>query len=70
MRTDGGLGVEELEVVVAHGVFEAAEVGEEIGEEEAPEDVGVRLSAGEVEVGQGAEVMRVGLFDEGDDLLR
>jgi hypothetical protein len=46
VEEDGGFAVEELEVVVAHGVFEAAEVGEEMGEEELPEGVGVGLGAG------------------------
>ena len=35
VEEDGGLGVEELQVVVAHGVFEGAEVWEEVVEEEA-----------------------------------
>jgi len=36
VEQDRCFGVEELEVVVAHGVFEAAEVGEEMVEEEMP----------------------------------
>ncbi len=63
-----GLGVEELRLVVTHGVFEGAEGGEEVLEGEGPHAVGVGLGAGEVEVFDGAEVVGVAVGDVGDDL--
>ena len=62
--------MEELEVVVAHSVFEGAEVGEEFGKGEVPEAVGVGLGAGEIEAVECAEVMGVGALDHGEDPLR
>ena len=70
VEQDGGLGVEELEVVVAHGVFEGAEVGEEFGEGELPEGVAIGLGAGEIEAvwsDKCAEVVGVGGFDQVED---
>ena len=54
-----GLRVEELLLVVAHGVFKGAEEGKKLLEGEAPESVGVGLGAGQVEVLDGAEVVGV-----------
>ena len=62
-----GLGVEELLLVVAHGVFKGAEEGKELFEGELPEGVGAGLVAGQVEVLDGAEVVAVVLGDIGDD---
>ncbi len=45
-----GLGVEELEMIVAHGVFIRTEGGQEVSEREAPHAIAIGLSAGEVEV--------------------
>ena len=56
-------------MIVAHGVLKSAEVFQLVGEEELPEGVRVGLGAGEIEAFAGAEVVAVGLLDEGDDLL-
>ena len=61
--------MEELEVIVAHGVFKTAEVLQLMGEEELPEGVRVGLGAGEIEAVGGTEVVGVGVLDEGDDFL-
>ncbi len=69
VEEDGGLRVEELRLVVAHGVFVRAEGGEQVLEGEAPHAVAVGLGAGQVEVFDGAEVVAVVLLDERDDFL-
>lgn len=61
-------GVEELKVIVAHGVFEGSEGGQEMLECEAPHTVGVGLGAGQVESIDGAEVMGVFVRNIRDDL--
>ncbi len=66
----GGLRVEELGLVVAHGVFVRAEGGEQVLEREAPNAVAVAPGAGQVEVVEGAEVVAVILLNERDDFLR
>ena len=66
----GGAAVKELELVVAHGVFEWAEVGEEMLEREAPGAVGVGLSYGAVEVVDRAKVVAVLALDVVDDFER
>ena len=65
-----GLGVEELLLVVTHGVFKGAEEGKELLEGELPEGVGAGLVAGQIEVADGAEVVAVVLGDVGDDFFR
>jgi hypothetical protein len=70
VEQDGRFGVEELEMVVAHGVFKAAEGWQHVLEEEVPEVVAIGLGAGQIEVVEGAEVVwEVGL-DDGYDFLR
>ncbi len=61
--------MEELRLVVAHGVFEGAEDGQEVIEGEAPHEVAVGLGAGKVEAVGGAEVVGEEASNEGDDLV-
>ena len=60
--------MEELRLVVAHGVFVGAELGQEVFESEAPEGVAIGLGAGQVEVFDAAEVVGIGGADHRNDL--
>ncbi len=66
----GRFRVEELWLVVTHGVFIGAEGGQQVLERELPHAVAVGLGAGQGEAFGRAEVVAVGGFDEGDDLFR
>ena len=61
--------MEELQLIVAHGVFKGTEGREKVFEGEAPHSVAIVLCGGEVEVRDGTEVVRVFARHEIDDFL-